>query len=99
MSVIYPHTTVKQLTQKTTMTKDCLSELIPNCDAFQLPVEAREQRELFKSYSETFAMLARYCEAKEDAMTLRLKGSIKSALRLESACDEIYARLPLWAKW
>jgi hypothetical protein len=33
------------------------------------------------------------------AMKLRANGDIDSALRYECICDEIYNRLPEWAKW
>lgn len=73
--------------------------LVPNLDDFVLPREVAEQKEKFKQLSKDFKNLARYCEAKEDAMCLRLYGKVQDAIKLERVCEEIYETLPSWARW
>jgi hypothetical protein len=44
-------------------------------------------------------LLADYCFNKRAAMNLRASGRIEQALAYERDCDQIYGRLPEWAKW
>jgi hypothetical protein len=43
--------------------------------------------------------LSTYASYKARAIELRLSGQISVAQKLEDACDDIYARLPAWARW
>lgn len=43
--------------------------------------------------------LAAYAVMKRRAIYLREAGEIREALRVEARCDDIYKRLPEWARW
>lgn len=43
--------------------------------------------------------LAGYAERRVEAMRHRRAGSIAAAIRVEEACQRIYAGLPGWARW
>jgi hypothetical protein len=49
--------------------------------------------------SETVRMLKQYADNKVTAMMLRERGTIAEAMRYEKIADEIYDRLPEYAKW
>lgn len=50
--------------------------------------------------SVVFQKLRTYAKAKADAMVLREeKGNIVEAQRREKICEDIYKKLPPWAKW
>lgn len=44
-------------------------------------------------------MLREYCKRSMKARELRGKGTINLALQVEAANEELYKRLPEWAKW
>jgi hypothetical protein len=48
---------------------------------------------------ETVVALTRYAETKSEAMEARESGDIPKALILEQRCDEIYQRIPRFARW
>ena len=81
------------------MTIETLREAIPNLDSFVDPSEAREARDKLEAVADAFHLLARYAEAKGDAMYNRLNGKIELASQLERACDVVYGKLPEWARW
>ena len=60
-------------------------------------------RQLFpgrsKGHVQALGHLAGYAANKATAMNCRRKGDIRAAQVYESICDEIYARLPGWARW
>ena len=51
------------------------------------------------AYQATFKQLAFYCALKKNAMKERLQGRISYAIRYEDKCEDIYRKLPEWAKW
>lgn len=46
-----------------------------------------------------FVRLAAYCNHRRCSMRARLAGNIAVALDLERVADDIYSKLPTWAKW
>ena len=66
-------------------------KLFPNLD--DISDDDREH------YADVFRGLVAYCEAKTKACEARLEGEITHAVYLEHICEEIYNRLPKWARW
>ena len=79
--------------------ENAISGRIANLDCEISPRELDAYRESLKAIEKTMAKLACYCEAKRDAMELRLEGKISLAIKYEGICDSIYKQLPDWAKW
>jgi hypothetical protein len=49
--------------------------------------------------SRTFEKLAHYCRCIGAAKEHRIKGRVTDAMRLERVAENIYAKLPDWARW
>jgi hypothetical protein len=63
----------------------------------------KRARELFPDtpalYTRVAANLANYASNKATAMQCRLRGDVQAATIYERICDDIYGRLPEWARW
>jgi len=63
----------------------------------------RKARELFpnrpKGYVRVTKDLGNYAANKATAMKCRLDGQIQSAIMYEDICEQIYNKLPRYAKW
>lgn len=79
--------------------EDCLLQAFPNLDGFTDPTDLGRFRGECQMVREAIQNLARYAEAKHDAMQLRTDGKIEDALRLEESADRIFSQLPKWARW
>jgi len=56
------------------------------------PAELRE-------VADTLIKLAMYARLKANAMEQRSTGRMRNAEQLETRCENIYQKLPDWAKW
>jgi hypothetical protein len=52
-----------------------------------------------RGFTRAASMVARYAARKADAMRFRAAGRITAAQIAEETCDQIYARLPAFARW
>jgi len=67
------------------------------------PSLAKRALELFPDMPEGYIAatesLGNYAMYKADAMNLRERGFVTSAVRIEQLCDDIYNKLPAYARW
>lgn len=63
----------------------------------------RTGRDLFpakpKGYAKAAGLLAGYADNKATAMECRIRGDILGATNYEAYCEDIYKRLPAFARW
>lgn len=88
-------------TIQTTLTffnQDDLAAAMPNLDGFN-PSEMPQFRAEATEIINALQNMRSYAEAREMASDARLRGKIELAQRFESANEQIYKRLPEWAKW
>jgi hypothetical protein len=65
----------------------------PNLDGLSIDPADYDRAE------QVFRQLAGYCNAKAQAMRLRLGGDVNRALAVERYADGLYEQLPVWAQW
>jgi hypothetical protein len=65
----------------------------PNLDGLSMDPADYDRAE------QVLRQLAGYCNAKAQAMRLRLAGDVNRALAVERYADGLYQQLPQWAKW
>ncbi len=74
------------------------TELIENMDELDIDdLEILDSR--YREFAITSMSLARFARVKIKAIQKRQAGLINDALMLENECEEIYKRLPAWARW
>lgn len=71
---------------------------IPNVDGLPIDCVRAVQQEAYE-LARHFEILANYAECKAKAMQCRLDGKINLALELESACDDLFNKLPKSFRW
>ena len=64
---------------------------VPNLDAMS--------NEELGQLQEVYYMLSLYASCKISAKSYRENGQITKALANEKYCENVYKRLPMWARW
>jgi hypothetical protein len=76
-----------------------VGELLPNLDAVNSVEECDKLREELIELIEGLKVLRLYANLKGTTVHMRLAGRVVLAQSYESNCEEVFDRLPTWAKW